>query len=207
MTSQVDFLSVTLDTPKPSPKIPSPEKLSIFLPTSEIWSTKGNDKFLQAFIKLCKDDENVFLYYVDWGKDSSKAKELLNMPKVKEKVKIIPGPISREMMSEIMEKCDILVDQFNSGSFTRMAIEAFSFEIPVLINLDEKIHRELHEESPSVINAKNEDEIYIKLKELVHSKDVLKKISKEAKLWSNKNFDLQKNVEKYIDIYERILNK
>ena len=88
-----------------------------------------------------------------------------------------------------------------------MAIEAFSFEIPVLINLDEKLHKELHEESPSVINAKNEDEIYIKLKELVHSKDVLKKISKEAKLWSNKNFDLQKNVDKYVEIYERILNK
>ena len=186
---------------------PDPDKLSIFLPTAEIWDTKGNDKFLQAFIKLCKDDENVFLYYVDWGKDSSKAKELLNMPKVKEKVKIIPGPISREIMREIMEKCDILVDQFNSGSFTRMAIEAFNFEIPILINLDEKLHAELHGDVPPVINAKNEEEIYAKLKEFTHSKDMLKKIAKEAKLWSDKNFDLQKNVSKYIEIYEKILKK
>ncbi len=41
----------------------------------------------------------------------------------------------------------------------------------------------------------------------MHSKDVLKKISKEAKIWSDKNFDLQKNVSKYIEIYEKILKK
>jgi len=183
------------------------KSLTIFFPTMEDWEIKGNDKFLKAFVKLCKENCDVFLYYIDWGKDSSKAKELLKLPKVKEKVKIIPGPISREKMSEIMEKCDVLVDQFNSGSFTRMAIEAFNFEIPILINLDEKLHAELHGDVPPVINAKNEGEIYAKLKEFTHSKDMLKKIAEKAKLWSDKNFDLQKNVSKYIEIYEKILKK
>jgi len=46
-----------------------------------------------------------------------------------------------------------------------------------------------------------------KLKEFTHSKDMLKKIAEKAKLWSDKNFDLQKNVSKYIEIYEKILKK
>ena len=86
-----------------------------------------------------------------------------------------------------------------------MAIEAFSFGIPILINLDEDLHKNLHGKSPPIINAKNEDQIYCKLKELCDSKDSLKKIGVEAKQWANENFDLQKNVEKYLEIYERII--
>ena len=184
---------------------PDPEKLTILLPTAEIWKTKGNEKFLQAFVKICKEIKNIFLYFIDWGPDSGKAKVLLKTPIKDGLVEIISGPISREKMSEYMEKSDLLVDQFNSGSFTRMAIEAFKFGIPILINLDEDLHKDLHGESPPVINVCNEEQIYLKLKELCDSKTVLEKIGEDAKQWASKNFDLQKNVDRYVEIYERIL--
>ena len=183
------------------------KSLTIFFPTMEDWETKGNDKFLKAFVKLCKENCDVFLYYVDWGKDSEKAKELLNLPKVKEKTIIIKGPISREEMSQYMEKSDIVADQFNSGSFTRLGIEAFIFGIPLLINLDEKLHTDLHGEAPPIINGKNETEIYSKLKELVHSRELINEIGRKAQEWGTKHFDLKKNIEKYIQIYENILKK
>jgi len=183
------------------------ESLTIFFPTAELWNIKGNDKFLKAFVRLCKDKENVFLYYVDWGFDSDKAKNLLSHPEVKKRMELIPGPISREKMVEYMEKSDILADQFNSGSFTRVGIEAFTFGIPLLINLDEKLHCELHGEAPPVINANSEDEIYSKLKELVKSKDTLKRIGKESQEWGKKHFDLNKNIDRFVEIYERLLKK
>jgi len=183
------------------------KSLTIFFPTMEDWGIKGNDKFLKAFVKLCKEDCDVFLYYVDWGKDSEKAKELLNLPKVKEKTKIIQGPISRKEMTHYMEKSDIIADQFNSGSFTRLGIESFIFGIPLLINLDENLHANLHGEAPPIINGKNEEEIYSKLKELVHSSEVLDEIGRKAHEWGIKHFDLKKNIEKYIQIYENILKK
>ena len=83
---------------------PDPSKLSILLPTSEIWSTKGNDKFLRAFAKIAEERKNIFLYFIDWGPDSEKAKNLLHKPIEEGLVKIIPGPISRKEMSEYMEK-------------------------------------------------------------------------------------------------------
>ena len=181
--------------------------LRIFISTVEWWALKGNDKFLRAFARLCKEKENVFLYYVDWGEDSSKARALLSSPEVKEKVEIIPGPIAREKMAEYMEKSDILVEQFNSGSFTRMGIEAFSFGIPVLINLDEGLHKSLHGDYPPVINAKNEEEIYSKLKQFSNSKDSLYQMAVGAQKWVQKHFDLQKNVDRYIEIYENILRR
>lgn len=187
--------------------IPDPNVLTIFLPTAEIWETKGNDKFLKAFVKLCKERNNVKLFYVDWGSDSQKAKELLSMPSVSEKIEIIPGPISREKMSEYMSRSDLLVDQFNSGSFTRMAIEAFKFEIPILGNIDEEIHKEVHGESPPIVNAKTSDEIFKKLKELTYSKDTLQKISSDAKVWYEKHYSLEKTLSKYIEIYKRIVKQ
>jgi glycosyltransferase involved in cell wall biosynthesis len=183
------------------------ETLTIFFPTAESWELKGNDKFLKAFVRLCKEDLKVFLYFIDWGEDSEKAKTILSIPKVAKRVKIIPGPISRQEMVKYMEKSDILADQFNIGSFTRVGIEAFFFGIPILINLDEKLYMELHGDIPSILNCKTEDEIYLKLKEALNSKEELPKIAEKAKQWALKHFDLQKNVEKYIEIYESILKK
>jgi len=185
----------------------SGKSLTVFFPTIEDWKTKGNDKFLKAFIRLCKDKKDVFLYCIDWGKDSKKAKELLYLPQVKERVKIIPGPISRDQMSEYIAKSDIIADQFNSGSFTRLGIESFIFGIPLLINLDEKLHSSLHGEAPPVINAKNEEEIYTKLNNYCTSKDGLSQIGIKAREWGQKHFDIQKNIERYIEIYENILSK
>lgn len=179
--------------------------LTIFHPTSQDWEMKGNDKFLKGFVRLCKENLNVFLYYVDWGKDSKKSKEILDVSYVKDKVKIIPGPISREEMGNYMEISDILADQFNSGSFTRTGIESLVFGIPLLLNLDEVLHKTLHGEAPPVINTQNESDVYTKLKELVNSKNLLKDISKRSQEWGRNHFDLKKNVQRYVEIYEKIL--
>jgi glycosyltransferase involved in cell wall biosynthesis len=186
-------------------KIPD-NTLRIFLPTLEHWKLKGNDKFLKAFVKLCKEKKDIFLYYVDWGIDSERAKEILSLPEIKGKVEVIKGPISREKMSEYMSNSDILADQFNSGSFTRSGIEAFNFGIPLLINIDEDIHTKLHGMSPPVINGKNEDDIYQQLKKYTESKKELISISDNAKKWAHTHFNLQKNIDRYVRIYEKILN-
>lgn len=179
--------------------------LKIFLPTMEDWDLKGNDKFLKAFVRLCQEKKDVYLYYVDWGKDSQKAKDLLALPEVKERVEIIPGPIPREQVFGHMEKSDLMVEQFNTGAFTRIGMEAFAFGIPILVNLDEKIHLDLHGELPDVINVKSEDEIYDKLIEILSGKQNLEKIAINAQKWLEQHFDLNTNIEKYIKIYKKIL--
>ena len=165
------------------------------------------NKFLRAFSRLCKDGYEIFLYIIDWGKDSDKAKKILDEPEIKDKVKIIPGPISREQVAHYMACSDILVEQFNSGSYTRIGIEAFLFGIPVLLNLDEKIHQEVHGSLPDIINAKTENEIYNKIKMILQNKNKLEEMANNTKKWAEEQFDLQKNVDTYIKIYESILKK
>ena len=188
-------------------KKPNNQCLTVFHPLGQDWQTKGNDKFLKAFIRLCKEGKNIFLYYVDWGQDADKARNLLTLPQVKGRIEIIPGPIPREKIIEYMEKSDILADQFNSGSFTRMGIEASIFGMPLLVNLDEDLHLKLYGEIPPTINAKNDEEIYTKLKNLTESKDMLIEIGERAHEWAIKHYDLKKNVDKYIQIYQDILGK
>ena len=55
--------------------------------------------------------------------------------------------------------------------------------------------------------AKNENEIYHKLKELIHSRDELIEIGKKAREWGLKHFDLKTNVDKVIKIYEKVFPK
>jgi glycosyltransferase involved in cell wall biosynthesis len=180
-------------------------KLTIFSPTAQLWELKGNDKFLRAFSRLCEEGFDVFLYMIDWGKDSSKAKEILNKHPVKDKVKIVPGPVSREEVAHYMSLSDILAEQFNTGSYTRVGIESFFFGLPVLINLDEKVHLETHGSLPDIINAKTEDEIYEKLKYFCKNKSELEKIAQNTRSWAEKEFDMQKNVDAYVEIYQSLL--
>jgi len=42
-------------------------------------------------------------------------------------------------------------------------MESLEFGIPIMINLDIKLRKELHDEAPPVINTKNSDEIYEKV--------------------------------------------
>lgn len=186
-------------------KKPEGSTLKIFLPTMEDWDLKGNDKFLKAFVRLCKEGKDVFLYYVDWGKDAQRAKELLTLPEMKNKVEIIPGPITREKVFEFMEKSDLMVEQFNTGAFTRIGMEAFAFGLPILINLNEKVHLDLHGDLPDVINVKTSDEIYENLSQILQDKSKLNLITINAQNWLKKHFDLNTNIEKYVKIYEQIL--
>ncbi len=188
-------------------KIENNDTLVIFSPTVQTWDLKGNDKFLRAFVRLCKDGYDVFLNMIDWGPDAEKAKKMLRDPEIKKKVKIIPGPIPREKVAHYMSLSDILVEQFNTGSYTRVGIESFFFGIPILINLDEKIHKETDGIILDVINAKTEEEIYEKIKYFVNHKQELKQIAEKAKSWAEQHFDIQKNVDRYIEIYKIILKK
>jgi glycosyltransferase involved in cell wall biosynthesis len=182
-------------------------KLTIFHPLGQDWNWKGNDKFLKAFVRLCKETDNIILHYVNWGKDSKKAKKILDEYDLKDKINIMQGPISRKEMIEYMSKSDILADQFNSGSFTRTGIEALTYGIPILMNLDESLHLELFGDIPSIINCKNEEEIYQSLKNLSNDRESLSLIGIKSQEWVLKHYNIEKIVDSYIDIYNLILQK
>jgi hypothetical protein len=64
----------------------------------------------------------------------------------------------------------------------------------------------LHGGYPPIINAK-ENEIYSKLKNLTSSKEELFEIGEKAKKWALNEYNMNKIIEKYITIYEKIGKK
>lgn len=181
--------------------------LILFHPLTQNWKEKGNDKFLKGFVKLCKAKQDVFLYYVEWGSDANNAKDLLDHPEVRKRIKTIDGPIPKNKMLEYMQKSDILVDQFNSGSFTRTGIEGMSFGIPLLMNFDEQLHLELFGKIPSVINVKDENEIFEKINFFIKNKEEIRKFGENSKKWVLNHYNIERNIQKYADIYNKIKNK
>ena len=186
---------------------PTDSTLKIFHPTAQLWDLKGNENFLRAFARLCSEGRNVYLYYVDWGRDSQRAKSILAEPEAARRTKVIPGPVSRETLSEFMSKSDVLADQFNTGSFTRMGIEAFYFGIPVMLYLDEGLYRQAHGDLPDTLQCRTEPQIYEKILWAMDNKDRLKVMAAASREWVLRHFDLQKNVDRHVELYQKILKK
>ena len=181
--------------------------LRIFMPTAQLWDLKGNEKFLRAFVRLCKEDKNIHLYYVGWGRDAGMAQRLLSEPKAAKRTTMIPGPISREEMASYMSISDILADQFNTGSFTRTGIEAFHFGIPILVNLDYPLYQKTHGDLPSVLQCATENDIYKKISWSLENRDRLESMASDSQKWVMRHFDLQKNIDRHVELYQKILKK
>ena len=181
--------------------------LRIFMPTAQLWDLKGNEKFLRAFVRLCKEDKNIHLYYIGWGRDAGRAQGLLSEPKAARRTTMIPGPISREEMAGYMSSSDILADQFNTGSFTRMGIEAFHFGIPILVNLDHPLYQRTHGDMPSVLQCATENDIYRKISWSLENRDRLESIASDSQKWVMRHFDIQKNIDRHVELYQKILKK
>ncbi len=186
---------------------PGDGPLRIFMPTAQLWDLKGNDKFLRAFARLCAEGRDVFLYCVDWGRDSGRARELLARPECARRTELVPGPVSRDAMAGYMEKSHVLADQFNTGSFTRVGIEAFHFGIPVMVKLDERLYVEAHGDLPSVLQCGTEEEIYGRIEWALGDRGGLGRMGDDSRRWAARHFDLQKNIDRHVELYQGILKK
>ncbi len=182
------------------------EKFIIFHPTVQDWKMKGNDTFLRAFVKLCKERDDFLLIYIDWGVDSQKARSLLDLPFVRNKVKVLPGPINRKEMAYYISHANVVVDQFVSGSYNRMALEAFALSKPVIASFDAELHKDLYGEAPPVFATNSEDELYNGLKILIDSKDLPKELGKRSRDWVIKYHNMDRCIDKFMGVYKAVID-
>lgn len=158
------------------------DKFLIFHPSHQIWSVKGNDRFLRAFIRLAKERNNVFLIMRERGENSEDAKRLLESAGMRDKVELIPT-LKQEDLRYYYNLCDVVADHFIYGTIGGITLEALSCEKPVLAFILQDIYSMLYKEVPPVINVNEEEAIYNSLVELMDSESLRADIGKKSKQW------------------------
>lgn len=138
----------------------------IFHPARHHWTAerhpsweKGNDLFVRGFAEFLKStDPRAFAVFVEWGHTVAETKALLRKLGIADRIVWIKPQPNRAMVRYILAS-DVVADQFFLGAFGSLTPKALLCRRPVLLNLDEDIHRWALPEMPPVENVKSPEQI------------------------------------------------
>jgi glycosyltransferase involved in cell wall biosynthesis len=168
-------------------------------PGAERNSSKGNDRFIRAFIRAVKDGLPGYCVILDRGPDKEEAKRLINDYGAQEYFVWKP-PLSGDEMFREYEEADVVVDQFDVGGLGAIAIEAMSVGRPVMVYLQEKCMNLLYGEFPPVLKCYTEDEIYQQIMRCEDRK-ILVEMGHKAKEWVYKHHSWENCLDQFLFYY------
>lgn len=177
--------------------------LKIFIPSRFDIKWKGQDRFLEALSKLkCK---NAFRVYITaYGCDIDFLKQIIASYRLERVVNIIPGILSRPLLFDMYKKCDLVVDQFNIGTFGAVTMEALSLSVPVIAYINKSEFENHSEMMPPIFNCKSVLEIKKVLKNLSKNTSLLKEEKKRIEQWYQKTLEddvFKKNIDNILNIF------
>jgi hypothetical protein len=179
-------------------------KFVIFHPSSQVWKLKKNNEFLEAFIKLSLEIDNLFLIISERGIDIEKCKKILDKKNLESKIRFVPV-LNSSKMQYYYNLCDVVIDQFEIGSIGMISMEAMKCAKPILVKIDYESFKHCYKNPPkNIINVSNREEIFNELKKLATNSHLCKEIGLENYNWVNDNWDKKKLSLRYAEICKAI---
>lgn len=205
----VIFIPVLADYTKFNPQQAIKEdnkKFTIFHPTNHVWDYKKNDRLLRAFVRLAKEKKDIHLILINRGPDFSRSMQILDNPHTADKFTVIDKTIPQSEISKFYNESDVVADQFGVGSTGLTGQEVMACEKPLLQYIDTSLYEKFYGESPPVVNARTEDEIYEALTKLINEPDIGKTRAKSARDWILKHHNPDKIIKEYIYVYNSLMD-
>jgi hypothetical protein len=149
----------------------------VFHPARQHWEPqrhpsweKGNDIFLKGFAHFVKTVRpRAAAILVNWGKSVAQSRALIEHLGIAERV-IWIVPQNAAGMAAYIRASDVLADQFFLGAWGSTMPRALYLGTPVMIYLNESIHRWCIPEMPPIVNAETSDAVYYGLCRLLDAK-------------------------------------
>lgn len=159
---------------------------------------KGNEKIIEAAVKLRKEFSNFKIIFINHGGDVSRFKELINKyPEIENNI-IWKEPLGKIKLYKTYMQVDAILDQFTLKAFGGIAVEAMCTKNAVLMisKMDESNMNTFFEESMPAFFCDNAEDLYNGMKIVISDNDATKKIAEDAYNWINRYHSKQKIVEK-----------
>jgi glycosyltransferase involved in cell wall biosynthesis len=165
-------------------------------------STKGNDRFIRAFARFIKEGGKGRLIMLYRGPDRDIARNLIKELGIEERVVWRDTLIRDELISHY-NLADVVVDQFDVGSFGTTALEAMACEKPLLIYANQEYAKACYPEFPPVVNCYSEEEIYKGIIK-VTDPEFRSSIGRKARQWVLKYHSKEVVAYKLLETYSEI---
>lgn len=180
---------------EPYLKSESSNEIIVFHPSNLDWgfndnksgrnSTKGNDRFIRAFIRAVQSGLNAKCMILDRGPDRDQAKIIIRDLEADDYF-IWKANMSQDEFLNELRNADIVVDQFDVGGFGGIALEAMSMGKPVITYIQENCAKVIYQDEVTVLNAHTEEEIFQRVMSC-HDINYLNEIGEKSKEWVEKN--------------------
>lgn len=170
--------------------------LTIFHPSRQHWGgdystmmpswIKANDVLIKGFADIVHSRavKNPLMIMVNWGATIDATKELIQKLNL-EKYTIWTDPLPHPYMLEVMNRSDVIADQFYLGAFGSITAKGLGVGKAVLVYLRPDEILKMFQEMPPVLNAKTPEEVSECLKTILDTANK-RKIEVESKMWFEK---------------------
>lgn len=210
------LIDTALYSPGDVPKLKGMEKSVLyFMPTNIDWglndksrsrkSTKGNNRFIEAFAHYIKGGGNARLLLVDRGPDKEAAKELVAQLGINDRVKFIEA-MKRPELIKYYRMADVVVDQFDIGSFGATALEVMACARPCMIYINQDQVRRCYKRLPPVVNARSTADILSQIERL-ESRELRQKIGVESRKWIERYHNADRLADTLIELYQQVAHR
>lgn len=212
-----EFFPFLIDTEKYTPapvarRYGTPEDILFFMPSNLDWgstdnrpgrrSTKGNDKFIKAFIRYVRAGGAAHTVLLDRGADARQAHRLIEETGVEDHFTFVQELTKAELIDHY-RMADVVVDQFDVGATGTIGLEAMACAKPLMINLDPEYVDASYPEPPPIIYARTEAEILGWLDNL-RDRSFLAERGRQAREWILRHHDGRHLARKLISFYQNL---
>lgn len=179
----------------------------LFSPARQNWTLKGNDKIIRAFVRVLKwSQRKVILLMCDWGQETERSRKLIEELGLERRVAWLP-PLNKMTLRKFYNAADVVLDQFTLGAFGTTTPEAMACGKPVMLYLNEEVHKWCFPEMPPVISAFTEAEITNRLMELLEASGEERRVlGRRGRAWVEQYHGWELVAEKHRRMYEEILS-
>lgn len=167
-------------------------------------SMKKNDRFFYALAEFIKEDTNIHAFVLDRGSDRDVAKEIVNNLGIASYVQFLP-PMTELERIHYLNMADVILDQFNLGSFGLGALEALSVGKPLITHLRMDCIAKCYDVAPPILYAQTAKEIFLRLLE-ARNLESRQELSRQARQWLIRYHSRQTVITQLISHYRDITN-
>jgi glycosyltransferase involved in cell wall biosynthesis len=159
-------------------------------------STKGNDRFIRAFVEQARAGYPIRCKIIDRGPDRLIARKMIEELGASRFFEWLPAVLPSEL-PQLMVSADVVVDQFDVGGFGGIALEAMAIGKPVMTYLDPSCASLIYDGTVPIINCFTEEHIRDAIRTNL-DRSALRELGERAKRWVFANHGTEHNMEEFV---------
>jgi glycosyltransferase involved in cell wall biosynthesis len=187
----------------------------VFHPARQDWTDacdpvweKGNDVFIRGFARFVRDvNPRAAAVMVEWGRSVAASRRLADDLGIAARIRWI-APQANRAMVRWMHAADLIADQFLVGVFGGITPKALACGRPVMLKLDEAVHRWCFPEPPPVLNAGDERAVLDSLRHVYLQSGDARELQARGREWYTRHHsnDVVRDrlLSAYVSVAERL---